>query len=282
MDAIRQVIFRPSARTGVMGAALAVGIFALTSIQAGAATVGSATATAGVGCRNLDTVQLTWAGVSYAVPAGGGVITSWSTTALINPGPAGLLVWRPTATPGTYTLVAATTPTALLPGLNTFNLTTPIPVQAGDVLGLRAAGGIDCGASAAMGNTMGYHVGTTAVPGAQEAFLTDPGTFTLDVSATIGTVPTTTTPPPTGGGGGTGGGGTGGGGTGGGGTGGGGTGTGNNGGGDQTGNHSGDGSDPTKTKSDPTKDKADPGHHKKVKGTPTETHSESVEAIFLF
>jgi hypothetical protein len=269
MDVTRKVIFRPSARAGIMGAALALGILGLSPIQAGAATViGSATATAGVGCRNLDTVQLSSAGVSYAVPAGGGVITSWSTTALINPGPAGLLVWRPTTTPGTYTLVAATTPAALLPGLNNFTLTTPIPVQAGDVLGLRSAGGIDCGASAPTGNLMGYHVGTTAAPGVTEAFTTDPLALTLNVSATIGTV----TPPPTGGGGGTGGGGTGGGGT----------GNGNGGGEDQTGgNHPGDGSDPTKTKSDPSKDKTDSGHHKKVKGAPSETHSESVEALFL-
>src|ERR1700686_5079975 len=134
MDVTRKVIFRPSARAGIMGAALAVGILASSPIQAGADTViGSATATAGVGCRNLDTVQLSSAGVSYAVPAGGGLITSWSTTALINPGPAGLLVWRPTATPGTYTLEVATTPAALLPGLNTFNVTPPIAVQAGDV-----------------------------------------------------------------------------------------------------------------------------------------------------
>jgi hypothetical protein len=263
MDAIRQVIFRPSARTGVMGAALAVGILALTSIQVSAAVIGSASATPGIGCRNLDTVQLSSAGISYSVPAPGGQITSWSTLAIANLGPAGLLVWRPT-TPvsNTYTLVAATTPVALVLGPNTFNLTTPIAVQTGDVLGLRAEGYMDCGAAAASGNVLGYHVGPTGGLNLPETFAPDPGFIMLNVTATVGPAPTTT-PPPGGGGGG--------------------TGSGQNGGGqDQSGNQSGDGSTPVTTKSNPPPVKTDPGNHKKVKGTPTETHSESQEAIFLF
>jgi hypothetical protein len=267
MDAIRQVTFRPSARTGVMGAALAVGILALTSIQVSAAAtvIGSASATPGIGCRNLDTVQESSAGISYAVPAPGLQINQWSTLAIGNLGPAGLLVWRPTTTAGTYTLVAATTPVALVLGPNTFNLTTPIAVQTGDLLGLRAEGFVDCAATAAAGNSMGFHVGPTVGPNLAEAFTPDP-LLMLNVTATLGPVPATTPPP-----------------------GGGGTGSGQNGGGqDQSGNQSGDGSTPVTTKSNPPPTKndqgnhQDPGHHKKVKGTPTETHSESVEAIFLF
>jgi hypothetical protein len=266
MDATRQVFFRPSARAGVIGTALAVGILVLTSIQASAATViGTASATPGVGCRYLDTVQLSSAGISFAVPAPGGQITQWSTLALTNVGPAGLLVWRPTATPGTFTLVAATTPVPLVAGPNTFNLTTPIPVNAGDLLGLRSEGPTDCAANASAGNLMGFHVGPTPGTGLPEAFITDQLPLTLNVTATVGPVPTTT-PPPTGGG----------------------TGSGGNGGGqDQSGNQSGEGSTPVTTKSNPPPAKTDPGqhqdsgHHKKVKGTPTETHSESAEAQFL-
>jgi hypothetical protein len=204
MNAARASTFRPSARAGLILAALAAGVLALSSIPASAATViGSATGTVGLGCSgNMDTVQLTSAGVGYAVPAPGGVITSWSTTALNNLGPAGLLVWRPTTTAGTFTLVAATTPAPLTLGLNTFNLTTPISVQAGDVLGLRSEGRTDCIASAAAGNLMGYHVGPTVGLNQPEALLTDPLLLTLNVSATIGTVaPPTGTPPPTTGGG---------------------------------------------------------------------------------
>jgi hypothetical protein len=202
MNAARASTHRPFARAGLILALLAGAVLALNSIPAAAATViGQATGTVGMSCTNMDTVQLSSVGVNYAVPTGGGIITSWSTTANTNLGPAGLLVWRPTATANAYTLVASTTPTALVLGLNTFNLNPGITVQAGDVLGLRSEGRTDCIASAATGNVIGYHTGATA---ATETLATDPLALTLNVSATIGTVaPPTGTPPPTGGGGGT-------------------------------------------------------------------------------
>ena len=84
---------------------------------------------------------------SYTVPAGGGVITSWSTFA-----PAGqggtqvkLGVFRPTAPPPTqYTTVGASAVQTLkADSVNAFP--TSIPVQSGDTLGLLiVAGGYNC------------------------------------------------------------------------------------------------------------------------------------------
>jgi hypothetical protein len=186
MKGLRKVKFRPLVRAGFVPAIMASAILVLTAIPASAATViGSAVGTTGC-VGNMDMVQETTSGVSYAVPTGGGQITSWSTNAVNIFGPAGLLVWRPTATAGTYTLVAATTPVALKAGMNTFTLTTPIAVQAGDVLGLRTQGSADCIQTAGAGNTIGYRVGPTVGVGAQETMLKDPLPLTLDVSATVG------------------------------------------------------------------------------------------------
>jgi hypothetical protein len=199
MKGLGNVKFRPLVRAGVIPAVMASGMLALTAIPASAATVIGSAAGSMACVGNIDTVQETTSGVSYAVPSGGGQITSWSTNALNVFGPAGLLVWRPSATAGTYTLVAATTPVTLKAGMNTFTLTTPIAVQAGDVLGLRTQGSTDCIQSAGAGNTIGYRVGPTVAVGALETMLKDPLPLTIDVSATIG-------PASTPGGGGTGGG----------------------------------------------------------------------------
>lgn len=80
-------------------------------------------------------------GASYAVPAPGGVITSWSTNA--GPG-AGqkleLKVFRPIG-PGAYTVVGHDIARALVPStLNTFPVS--IPVQAGDVVGTHVFGNV--------------------------------------------------------------------------------------------------------------------------------------------
>ncbi|MGV1049877.1 MAG: PASTA domain-containing protein [Solirubrobacterales bacterium] len=75
------------------------------------------------------------AGASYAVPAPGGLITSWSTSA--GPGLGQkfeMKVFRPLG-PSTYAVVAHDGPRPLLPSaLNTFPVS--IPVQAGDIVGM--------------------------------------------------------------------------------------------------------------------------------------------------
>jgi hypothetical protein len=95
-------------------------------------------------CRGPSTYlqETTGRTPSYTVPAGGGVITSWSTFAPADRGGAQvkLGVFRATGAPGEYTTVAASAPETLTAGsLNAFP--TSIPVQAGDTLGLLIVAG---------------------------------------------------------------------------------------------------------------------------------------------
>ncbi len=74
---------------------------------------------------------------SYVVPAGATEVTQWSTFASYFPSTAELEIWRPTSSAGTYVLVGLSPIEAIQPNvLNTFQLASPIPVQAGDVLGI--------------------------------------------------------------------------------------------------------------------------------------------------
>jgi hypothetical protein len=84
-----------------------------------------------------DTLQVAVAGgASYVVPQAG-VLTSWSTSAGPGAGQSiSLKVYRPVA--GTvYTVIGQDGPRPLAPSvLNTFPIAIPIPVQAGDVIGM--------------------------------------------------------------------------------------------------------------------------------------------------
>lgn len=202
MDAIRTVIFRPFARAAMLAFAVGVSLVPITSIPAAAATV-IGSATGNMACSaGMDTVQLsTSAGTSFAVPTGANLITGWSTLAGGDTGTVALLVWRPTATAGTFTLVGESPLVTLTPNsVNTFTLAVPISVHPMDVLGLRVQGRAECIQQPGAGtDVIGYRVGATVAVGATETFLTDPLNLTLDVSATVGTsTPPPPPPPPTG------------------------------------------------------------------------------------
>jgi hypothetical protein len=80
-------------------------------------------------------------GPTYTIPAGGGVITSWSVQASAETGDVmKLRVFHPTGTPNQYTVVAESVPQALVPNsLNTF--ATRITVNANDVIGTDVVAG---------------------------------------------------------------------------------------------------------------------------------------------
>jgi uncharacterized repeat protein (TIGR01451 family) len=130
----------------ISGSALTVAVLAFGSASgiAHASTTLGQTFAPTSGCGSSTLVQQSEGpGVpSYAVPAGGGVITSWSTEADSNTGQtAKFKVLRPTGAPNQYTVVAATATEALTPStVNTFP--ARIPVQQGDRIGL--FGGNDC------------------------------------------------------------------------------------------------------------------------------------------
>jgi hypothetical protein len=199
MNANRFASFRSVARAGVIAAGIAAFQLAITSIPGAAATTLGSPAGNLPCSAGMDTVQLSTTGApSYAVPTGGGVITSWSTQVGATTGQAALLVWRPTTTANTLNLVGESPHVALTANtLNTFTLATPIAVQAGDLLGLRVESTSFCIQSpGTVTGVIGFKAGTTPAVGQPEAFTVDPLNLTLDVSATLGTSAPTPSPSP--------------------------------------------------------------------------------------
>jgi hypothetical protein len=78
--------------------------------------------------------------------------------------------------------------------VNTINLATPIPVQAGDLLGLRIEGRAYCGQfTSSATDVWGSMMGVNPAVGATDLFSYST-LFQLDVAATVS--PTVTPPPP--------------------------------------------------------------------------------------
>jgi hypothetical protein len=78
---------------------------------------------------------------SYAVPAGGGVITSWQTQTGPNAGTVKVKVFRATASPTQYLIVGEEGPHSILANTSpSFSSNVRIPVQGGDLLGLHGTG----------------------------------------------------------------------------------------------------------------------------------------------
>jgi hypothetical protein len=146
----QRVTFRAPARMGAVAVSLAAAAALLLPSTALAAPTEIGSAQGDTPCNLLngpfDSFQLSSSqGVSYAIPSGGTSITSWSVQAYSgDTGPVALEVWNPTP-PDVYTLVGMSSPQPLAAGMNTFDLTsTPITVQAGDLIGLRVEGPLTC------------------------------------------------------------------------------------------------------------------------------------------
>jgi hypothetical protein len=184
----RVVALGSAARLGAIASALAVAAILLLPASAAAASIGSALGTVSNCAVGFDTVQMSSSGPSYAVPTGGGFITAWSTQggSATDVGPVGLQVWRPTATPGSYTLVGTSPLMTVTAGVaNNFNLTNAIAVQAGDLIGLRLEGPSMCATVTGNPNDVfGSASGTTPAVGATEAFANNSSTE-LNVAATV-------------------------------------------------------------------------------------------------
>ena len=175
-----------------------VGVAALAAPAAspGATTIGQTTAgTNNCGEDVLTVVQDATAPTSpsYAVPAGGGVITSWqhdaaSNTATLNPTGVDmrLKLFRRTGVPGAYLTVGeSAVQTLTTGGLKTFP--TRIPVQAGDLLGYRSELGYDrCdNGNAVTGDVTYYHdAGSDPPVGSTVDLLIAPLTR-INVAATV-------------------------------------------------------------------------------------------------
>ncbi|HVS48681.1 MAG TPA: hypothetical protein VHJ99_07260 [Candidatus Dormibacteraeota bacterium] len=187
--------FRPFARAGAIASIALIGMVFSANAAFAATVIGSAAGTVTSTSAGFDTVQISWSSGTYAVPAGGGFITLWSTQAGPLAGPVGLQVWRPTTTAGTYLLVGASPLVTLTPSMmNDIPLLTRIPVQEGDLLGLRIEGRATYGQyTSSATDTYGSKQSVNPAVGVIDTF-TNNTFFQLDVAATV--EPAITPPPP--------------------------------------------------------------------------------------
>ena len=140
------------------------------------------------GGPNNEVVQTHRAsGTSYAAPSAG-VLTSWSFEASTTDSTTlTLRVYRPTGTPQTFTVVAeAGAPQAILQssGLHTF--LTQIPVEAGDLIGIRTTDGPCATNSLNSGDVYDNHFGTPgAIPVGMAALFSEGAGNIYDISAKL-------------------------------------------------------------------------------------------------
>ena len=197
------VRFGSAGRIGTIAASLAAAAALLLPSTALAATtteIGSAQGS--YQCVNsLDFVQASTSGLSglsYAVPSGGTTISSWSVLAGSDSGPIALEVWQPTAPP-IYTLIGISPAVTLNPGgLNTFSLDSPLPVEAGDLIGLKLEGVAECAqVTGDPGDTIGTTTfGALAILGVPQTLLIVSG-VELNIAATVDVTVAPPPPPPT-------------------------------------------------------------------------------------
>ena len=183
---------------------ITLAILAAVSGPAGASTTIGQTWPQSSPC-NLGNVLFqasTAGGASYAVPAGGGVITSWSTHAGNTIGAMKLVIVRPLAA-NQYLVVAASPAQDLFPNhLNTFTLSPGIAVQGGDLLGLRQTSCSPTCAFKALAGDMLLRTDSGIDPPAGTIFVPfgDVPSTRVNVTATVEPTPSSpapTTPPAT-------------------------------------------------------------------------------------
>jgi hypothetical protein len=202
----QRVTFGASARIGAIAASLAAAAALLLPSTALAATAQIGSAQGTFPCpTGFDSVQVTSSGNIYAVPAGGTSITSWSVLAgPADTGPVGLEVWQAGAPPS-YTLIASVPDVTLTANsLNTFTPATPIPVTAGELIGLRVDGPLLCQALILDANgfpsttdSFGYSVGPATPVGGTTPMNNIVQSYQLNIAASVDVTIKPPPPPPT-------------------------------------------------------------------------------------
>ena len=216
MDSKRVVAFRPVARAGVIASSLALLAMLVSPTAALADTILGAPASdvpdflCTFTTPGMDAIQVsTDTTTGYVVLAAGGSIVSWSTTdALGTTGMVGLEVWHlvtpadpVTGTPAVYSLVAVS-PKVALTGTTTVltsQLTKPIPVSPGDLIGIRAEGFVMCGTRTASLSDFWLQTGNTTTPptGGTEPFpYTSAGRLNISATWRLDAPPPPPPPPP--------------------------------------------------------------------------------------
>lgn len=138
-----------------------------------------------LGTPDIEIFQSTGGLPSPKAPATG-VLTSWSFQAGTAATTLTLRVFRATATPGTYLVVADGGPlqnVAASSGLHTFP--TRVPVNANDIIGLHATVGACFSNNVNDNGTISSRAGTLTAVGATAAYDTSPDGVFLDISAVL-------------------------------------------------------------------------------------------------
>ena len=182
----------PSIR--ILAALLVAAFLSIAPSAMASTTVGqlspTSPATEGCGVSDYDIFDPTvTSGNSYAVPAGGDEITSWSTVG----GPSAgrmlaMKVFRPVSG-ATYQVVAHDGPRPIQPGLNTFAVS--IPVHPGDVVGINSGNsGSALSACFFTSPSQPYLFFTPGVAdGASQAYSPDTNNFRPNVTAVVASKP---------------------------------------------------------------------------------------------
>jgi hypothetical protein len=169
--------------------ALGIALFGACMIGAGSAfattTIGQTDPLANYPCgAEIDTQSAVASGTGFVVPAGTWLLTSWNTYAGSTGGLMSLMIFRPTAPPNVYTVVAESPVETLTPGvLNAFAANTV--VQGGDLLGFWSGGGAACATfTASPGDINPYQFGSEPPVGSTVVLSVAPF-FRLNISATL-------------------------------------------------------------------------------------------------
>src|SRR5262249_26427607 len=165
-------------------------LLALGSASASAATtIGQTTAATNYQClAEFDLQTGVASGNGYVVPTGSWLLASWSTFAGMGLGSTGggmsLMIFRPVAVPGSYTVVAESPLKVLTANvLNTFPAS--VVVQGGDLLGFWSGGDAACATNTGLpGDVNPFNFGPQPAVGATVTPQIAPG-FRLNISATI-------------------------------------------------------------------------------------------------
>jgi hypothetical protein len=180
-------------------------LFALFVLGAMASSAGGAGAAIRVGATALEAhaqgaqdcfgstlyVQAASQGVSYVIPGGGGVLTSWSAHGFGQPAPLVLKIVRQSA-PGSY-LITASSPTETVAASGSSTFPTRLPVAGGDQIALwvpdTPLGKAPCNYyTGSAGDVQAYGFGVSPEPSVGEEFgpTSDQGSgFRLNLSAQL-------------------------------------------------------------------------------------------------
>jgi hypothetical protein len=167
-------------------AACVLGLMSLPAAAPGATTIGKTQTDTGSCSTGDNLVQGVSSSPSYAIPAGGGVITRWTHAgrAAASAGQGKLLVWRPTGDPSQFTLVGKSSSQVFTPS-SRVTYPTRIPVRGGDVLGMRIESSAVACWIAFQADGMRKYNGSEPPEGANQTFGAENSTQQVNVEATL-------------------------------------------------------------------------------------------------